>query len=452
MSLKEIVNVSISRETKSVSRAGFGTILILGPNGNFTGQTQEFTAVDSSMAAMLVGGSGAPEYKAAQAIFSQNPSVVKIKIGQILGTRSLTDNAGTWSAGGSISCKVNGVLVTQNFSTDKATTLTAFAVKLAAADGVATATYTDGTHIILITPDAGVPLAITEITLAGTTGTLVAPILSATATASFTDSLDAIVESDDDWYGLCIVSRTIANQEDVAEWTETKRKIFAIASADADIVDTTDSGDTTTIAAIIKANAYTRSFVVALSSAGTEYPDAATLGKLLPYDPGTYTMKFKTLAGITVDYLTATQSTNARDKHANTYEEVGAVNILQEGTVGEGEYLDVIIFIDWLQARITEGVYQPLVNNLKIPYTEIGMAAIKGEIEKVLKIGVARGGISDYAQDSDKNQIGGYTVTLPAFEDITTADKAARLLTGVKFTAWLAGAIHAVEIAGVVTL
>jgi hypothetical protein len=191
---------------------------------------------------------------------------------------------------------------------------------------------------------------------------------------------------------------------------------------------------------------------VALSSAGTEYPDAATLGKLLPYDPGTYTMKFKTLAGITVDYLTATQSTNARAKNANTYEEIGPSNILREGTVGEGEKLDVIIFIDWLQARITEGVYQPLINNLKIPFTEIGMAAIKGEIEKVLKIGVARGGISDYAQDSDKNQIGGYIVTLPAFEDITTADKAARLLTGVEFTAWLAGAIHAVEIAGVVTL
>ena len=452
MSLQEIVNVTISRETKSVSRVGFGTILILGPNGNFSSLSQEFTGVDSAMASALVGGSNAPEYKAAQAIFSQNPSVVKVKIGQILGTRTLTDNAGTWTGGGSISCKVNGVLVSQNFSTDKNTSLDAFAVKLAAAVGIGTAVYTSGTHTILMTPETGVPVAITEVTVTGITGTLVAPILSATATEDIVDSLDEIVESDDDWYGLCIVSRDKTKQTDVAEWTEAKRKVFAIASADADIVDTTDAGDTTTIAAIIKARAYTRSFVVFSTSAATEYPDAATLGRLLPYDPGTYTMKFKTLAGITVDALTATQSTNARAKHANTYEEIGAVNILREGTTGEGEFFDVIVFIDWLQARITEGVYQPLVNNLKIPYTEIGMAAIKGEIEKVLKIGTERGGISDYAQDSNKNQIGGFVVTLPAYADITTADKAARLLSGVKFTAWLAGAIHAVSINGVVTL
>jgi hypothetical protein len=80
------------------------------------------------------------------------------------------------------------------------------------------------------------------------------------------------------------------------------------------------------------------------------------------------------------------------------------------------------------------------------------MASIRGEIEKVLKIGALRGGISEYSQDSNKFQNGGYVVTLPAFEDIPAADKATRTLRGVTFTAWLAGAIHAVEINGIVTL
>jgi hypothetical protein len=449
MSLQEIVKVTITRETKSVTQTGFGTMLILGPNANFESRTQEFSDADSAMAAVLAGGSDAAEYKAAVDAFAQNPRVVKVKIGAILGNKVITDDAGTWTAG-TAKVTVNGVEASAAWITDKNTSMTALATAIQALDGVATATYSSGSHTITIVPDSGVLLAVSS-NITGITGTMTFA-LSAVATEDVDDALDAIVIEDDDWYGLCAVTRTAVDQEAIADWVEAKKKIYVAGSADSDIINLTDAGDTTTIAALFKAAAYARSAVVYCAAAATEYPDAALLGKILPYDPGTYTAKFKTLASITVDNLTGTQSTNARDKNANVNEEIGGVNIIREGTVAEGEFIDVIVFVDWLEARITEGVYSVLVNNIKVPYTTAGMASIRGEIEKVLKIGYLRGGISDYAQDSNKNQIGGYVVTLPEFADIPSVDKANRILRDVEFTAWLSGAIHAVVINGVVTL
>jgi hypothetical protein len=161
---------------------------------------------------------------------------------------------------------------------------------------------------------------------------------------------------------------------------------------------------------------------------------------------------FKTLAGITVDSLTSTQSTNARDKFANVYESIGGVNIVREGQVGANEYIDIVIFIDWLSARITESVYSALVGQPKVPYTAIGIMVIKSALEQPLKIGQNRGGISPTAFDDDKKQIGGYYIMTPSFASIPTSDKIARTLTDVRFVAYLSGAIHSVVINGVVTL
>jgi hypothetical protein len=449
MSLQEIVNVAITRETKAVSQVGFNTLLILGPNGNFSTRTQAFTEVDATMAAALVGGSASAEYKAAQDAMAQNPRPSTIKIGQVKGTRVFTDNAGTYTAG-TASITINGTVVTAAYNADKDTTLTALAAAIAAHAAVDTAVYSSGGHTITITANTGYLLSLSAIT--GVTGTCTFT-LSATATEDYDDALDAIVLYDDNWYGLVSTTRTQNTQVAIAAWVETKKKVYVAADSTAAIVDSTDVADTTSLAAVLKAAAYARTTVVFSALAATEYPDAALLGKIMPFDPGTYTVKFKTLASITADTLTATQSTNARDKHVNVNEEIGGgVNIIREGTVAEGEFIDTIIFIDWLDARITEEVYSVLVNNQKVPFTRIGMAAIKGAIEKVLKIGQNVGGISEYSQDTSKVQNGGYVVTLPDFDTLSTVDKANRLLRGVEFTAWLAGAIHAVTIDGIVSL
>lgn len=451
MSLSEIVNVQITRETKAVTRVGFGTMLILGPNLNSASRTEAFTEL-SAVVDALAGGTGAPEYLAAADAMAQNPRVTQIKIGQIQGTKTLTDDAGTYTAG-DITVTVNGTDVVESFSVDKDTTLTALAASIQALASVSTAVYSSVAHTIVITPATGYVLGIVA-DLTAITGSMTMT-LSATATEAITDALNNIVQSDDDWFGLVCITRTQADQLAAAAWVESQEmKVAAFASNEADTIDKTLAEEVaapSSLAYKCYAAGYARSAVI-YSGTPTDYPDAALLGRILPYDPGTYTAKFKTLASITVDSLTSTQSTNARAKKCNVYEQIGGVNIVREGTMAEGEFIDVIIFVDWLDARITEAVYSLLVKQLKVPYTEAGIAAVKSAINEPLQVGQNRGGISPTAFDSDDNQIGGYVIVIPALEDIPTADKTNRLLQDVEFTAWLAGAIHAVTINGVVTL
>jgi hypothetical protein len=67
-----------------------------------------------------------------------------------------------------------------------------------------------------------------------------------------------------------------------------------------------------------------------------------------------------------------------------------------------------------------------------------------------LDLGVRRGGIAEPAVDVDNNNrvIPSYTTSVPARSQVSSNDVANRFLRDVRFTARLAGAIHAVEIRG----
>jgi len=179
------------------------------------------------------------------------------------------------------------------------------------------------------------------------------------------------------------------------------------------------------------------------ASAGTQYPEAALLGTILPLDPGSYTAAYQNLATITVDSLSSSQRKNALDKNTMVYTEVGGANVTEEGKVAEGEWIDIIIFVDWIDARITENVYNLLVKSKKVPYTDAGIAAIESEINQVLQDGQTLGGITIDP---------GFTITVPKASDISSGDKALRTLNGVTFVATLSGAIHIININGTVVL
>ena len=431
MSLQDIVNVTISRETKSVSRAGFSTINILGVSRAFT----ELIKYYANMTAVLLDFKSTDlEAIAASNVFSQSPTVQRLAISRRPTGDTSVVTVATVANSTLYTVTINGTAFT--FTSDGTATNLEIAAGLVAAinGGAEPVTATDNSDGTFdIDPD----VATTYFTCQ------VDSNLSVTFTASGTlsDNIVAIQQENDDWYALVMTDRTKANVQAVAAYIETQRKVFLSASADADIVDTTDAADTTTIAAVLKAASYARSGVFYHALAATAFPEAALLGVILPLDPGSYTGAFKTLAGITVDTLTETQKINALAKYTNFYVEVGNVNITREGVVAEGEYIDIIIFVDWMQARITEGVYSILVNSPKVPYTDAGIAAVEAEITSVLQLGIARGGI---AEDP------AFSVTVPLAANVSAGDKAARTLNGVSFDATLTGAIHAVTIRGTV--
>lgn len=449
MGLSEIVNVVITKDVKAVSRAGFGTLLIVGPNVNVNSRLEYFENATDAKAAIV--GASTLEEAMINDVFAQSPSVTRIALGAVQASKTavFTENS---VSGGTFKATVNGTEYSQAWSSTFDGTMTALAALIAAHAAVDTAVYTTGTNTIVVTPNSGYAVGITY-DFSEATGGIPTAVETATELAeSYSTALDAILLEQPDWYGIVAATRTYAKQVLVADWTEANDKFFIAGSADTNIINQTVSGDTTSIAAYAKNQALERTAVIYSGAAATEGPDAALFGKLLPLDPGTYTAMFKTLASITVDTLTATQSTNARAKYASVYETIGGVNIICEGKVGANEYIDVTIFIDWLKARITESVFSALVGQTKVPYTQVGIMVIKSALEAPLKIGQNRGGISPTAFDENDAQIGGYYIEVPEFSSISQADKIARTLTDVKFTAFLSGAIHSVVVNGVVTL
>lgn len=255
--------------------------------------------------------------------------------------------------------------------------------------------------------------------------------------------LNAIENVNSEWYALISTNRDVPTVLAIANWVESRHKIFGTASDDLAIINVQAGVDVTSIAAVLNQGGYVRTFVMYHQDAGLDYPEAAWFGRVLPLIPGSETWAFKRLNTVSYSNLTTTQINNALNKKANIYTFVAGVGITQDGTMAQGEYIDIVRGIDWLTARIQEGVFSLLVNNNKIPYTDGGIATVQAEVLRVLQLGV----------DNDllaENPIP--TVTVPLAINVPNVDKANRILRNVRFQATLSGAIHAVNIIGNISI
>lgn len=259
--------------------------------------------------------------------------------------------------------------------------------------------------------------------------------------ATIDAALNAIANENNDWYGIVVDQALVSSFADVASWVETAKKFAIFWITDVNAYDPSKSTD---LASVLKLANRNRSAVVwhATPAGGADYPDAAWMGEGFPYEPGTSTWAYKTLNGVTPDTLLASQETALKDKNCNYYMTVGGVSITQEGKVASGEYIDIIIGTDWIEARLREAVYSALVNNRKIPYDDTGIAMIEGLVKGVLNEAASKGIL----------QADSIAVTVPKYADIPQADKLARKLPDVKFSALYQGAIHSVTINGTISV
>ena len=259
--------------------------------------------------------------------------------------------------------------------------------------------------------------------------------------ATIDAALNAIANENNDWYGIAVDQSLVSSFADVASWVETAKKFAIFWITDVNAYDPSKSTD---LASVLKLANRNRSAVVwhATPAGGADYPDAAWMGDGFPYEPGTSTWAYKTLNGVTPDTLLASQETALKNKNCNYYMTVGGVSITQEGKVASGEYIDIIIGTDWIEARLREAVYSALVNNRKIPYDDTGIAMIEGLVKGVLNEAAGKGIL----------QADSIAVTVPKYADIPQADKLARKLPDVKFSALYQGAIHSVTINGTISV
>ena len=90
-------------------------------------------------------------------------------------------------------------------------------------------------------------------------------------------------------------------------------------------------------------------------------------------------------------------------------------------------------------------VFNVLKANKKVPYTDGGIGLVEGAMEATLKAGQEIGGIALTEYDAEENEIPGFKVIVPTATSLTEEERKSRKLSGCKWSARLAGAIHIVD-------
>lgn len=438
--ISNIVKVTITRETKSVSQTGFGTMLILGSNATFTNRVRAYESLDQVKNDF---STTQDEYKAALAAFGQEKKPEIIKIGKrdaaVVQVVKIAFSA-DFVMGNSITYSINDkVQPAVPFNTDHPTTLANLAKAIQTHPFIGDAKVSAARELTVTAKTAGVPFLLKDVVVIGGASQPKSTLTVTTESYGILDDLTKIEQVDDDWYALVLTSRTQAEIEQAASYIEAHRKIFVTASNDSKILDQTSATD---IGSVLNLKNYERTAVF-YNATLSDFADAAWLGRCLPENPGAITWKFKTLNGITADNLNPTQRSAALKKNVNLFTEIGGRDITEEGTMASGEFIDVIRDTDWLQARLEEEIYSRLVNLGKVPYTDAGVAIIEATIRAVLRNAQTANVL---ALDPD------FTVTVPKVAEVPFNDRAHRLLPDVRFSATLASAIHKIIVDGVVAL
>ncbi len=477
--ISDIVTISTTLAAESVARTNFGIILLVDEQDDasppFTGRTKSY----ASLVEMATDNysSGDYAYDAAGKIFSQNPKVSSLKVG--LKYITTTPDA-SWTA--AMTAIRNADSAFYGISI-KSTTL---ADQKEVADWVQT--QSDPVHVFFIrTNDTDVytiaaPTAgIATVSNTGTLGefnpttvpglaTLSNYTLDVTIDGGTLQQLDDIsINVADDWNDIAaaiqtslqaatsstetctitagkiqITSATTGESSTVviADGTGTGTALLAaITALGADYTATIDTpvDGAEDIAYYVNNNNYNRSSVWYSDNALTNYIECAAMGERYPKDAAVGTWMFKTLVGITTDTFTSSERTTALTKAANLYVERASIDMSEEGTVGNGWFIDELRGIDQLEAWIQEDLFELLVTVEKVPGNDLGISQIQGKLEYSL------GRAETYIINTD------WTTSVPEQADRTTADKNNRHLSDVTYTATLQGAIHTIEIAGTLT-
>jgi hypothetical protein len=434
MSLTDIVRVSITKQTTAVSRVGFGTPLVVAFHNQFT----ERARVYKSLQAMVDDDKFTPDdpaYRAVRAIFSQDPSVGQVVVGRATRPPKMKHKITPVVKNSTLyRVRING----KDFDYTSSASATAAEITaglesvINAANPKLVNASIAGGNLIIAAPTDGI-LYTLEVDRSRLKQ------FNETPDPGIATDISEIQQQNDDWYAVHLTSTGGEEIEAAAAYIESQKKLLITCSADDDILDSTV---TTDIGSLLNSLGYARTALIYHPEPHT-YPDAAWAGVMLPKDPGSATWKFKTLAGVASVKLTGQEESTLDNKNVNHQTIVAGVKITQQGKTSSGEFIDITQFVDFLRARLQENIFSRLANLDKIPFTDQGIGIVENEIRGVLQLGINVGGLA--AEPAP-------VVNVPRAADVPFNDRANRLLPDVTFKATLAGAIHSLEIEGVVSV
>ncbi len=441
MSLESIVSVTISSNSRGVSRKSFGVPLVAGKHDAW-GERYRIYTLGTALADLVSDGipAGSPIYQAVQSLASNTPKPKTVVVGRLVSdfTQQVTLTVGaTVTVGDVYSFNVrapNGGAVTAiSYTAQTGDTPTLVATAIAALVNAITDLTAAGA-VAVITVDADntnemwqfESIKVSQLAFEETT-----------ADSSLATDIGAIDTEYSDWYELTLADcQSKARVVALAAWIETQEKIFGATTFDAENLD---SASTTSLMYALNAASYYRTFTI-MSGDQNSRGASTWAGNRLAIDPGASTWAYKPLSGTIVDSWTTTAQATMQAVSGNYYVTVGGLASTIDGRMASGEWIDAVRGRDWLTARMREAVFGLLANAPKIPFTDPGIDQVVTTMNGVLQEGVGNGYLA-----ADPAPF----VTAPDVADVSSANKIARILPDMYFEAVLAGAIHAVTINGV---
>ncbi len=190
----------------------------------------------------------------------------------------------------------------------------------------------------------------------------------------------------------------------------------------------------------------------------SEEPDASYTGNVGPFYPKNVTWKFKRPQDgnaaasegaklITRPKLTEGQRDQLSENHVNYLTEEYKRQYVKEGVCLNGEFIDVVLGGDWIAKRMRDLLYDILLENANIDYSDAGFGLITTAVLQALS----------EAADEDHNIIardqesraGIFTVSIPKYADSTEEQRRNRVMPDIIWEALLCGAVHQVKTKGV---
>lgn len=433
--IEEVVDVVIAISDLPVSTRDFGTPVFVTAHNLYTDRARTYTTLEAISDDGFSTSSNV--YRMASNAFAGTFKPRSI----VIGRRVLTNYQCSFNVQNSTAYTVNVAANdgTTQYRESFTFTSDSDATNVEIAEGLATLIEAD-TNIgpLVAAAESSGALVVTPagsglISVGGVTTNI---MTSTSSSESATDAITAIAAAQSNFFFLASDSHDSTDQTNFSAWAESNRRIYVTSSQSSDIWTTGTTDILSTLGGLTRHG----TLLVAIETADREFPEASVIGQWSSLAPGGSVLTDAQLPGVTPTSLSTTQIGIIEDKNGNYYARRGGTGRMRLGVMVTGRYADIQRGQLWLEARLEENVYAEIVGardrGQKIAYTDAGVQIISGVVRRVLDEAVQVGLLTSY------------TVRPPLVENITSVDKADRILRDLPFDGILAGAINTVRING----
>lgn len=382
-------------------------------------------------------------YQKALVIFGQNPHPDRLYVAKRKNwTKKYTLKINTLVENEQVFFNL-GTAPKMTYTADATPTPAEAATALAAliTTNTATAGFTAAVATDTITITANAPNVLSKIT--GLSKNV--QITDITVDTGLTDDLAALLDdpSINEWYGLLCDSYGAAEFDVLATFAQAQGKFACLNSCDSGVGMPSITNDVFSIA---KGKTQTRTMGFAqdlffkTNVSNLDFIAEGIMAAVFPLDAGSETWKFKNAANVTAGKSKSGYINAVHAKNGNTFTPVQGANIVEQGMMLGGEWADVVRGVDWLEVEIAIAVFGFMAAQRKVGFSDLGIDSVVAQIRGALDRGEKRGLLV----------VGSSRVVAPRRVQVSTADRIARKLTGVKWNSDLEGAIHFADIQGAI--